>query len=416
MHIERSAIIGLCETAVTHLDDTISRNRRPDGLYHSYNLVRFGDDGSTALVEHLHEMLEGQVAVLSSGLLSPEERLDVLETLFSSPMYRPDQRSFMLHPARRLPSFLDKNVVPPTHVTTNPLLAALVAAGDTSIILVDTDGRYRFNAEFQNLSDLDAGLDLLAGDEHWRQLVFDHRCAITATYEEVFHHHAYTGRSSSMYGYEGIGSIYWHMVAKLLVAAQESLVEAADQGASPNVVRSLTEVYWRIRSGLGFEKTAVEFGAFPIDAYSHTPAHAGAQQPGMTGQVKEELLTRPLELGLRVESGEIRFDPILLRAREFLSEPEIWQVLGVDGQREVIELPARSLGMTICQVPVVVALTDGPARVEIQRVDGTRTRVEGLRLDRDTSSAVFERTGDVVRIHAFIPASATDVVCAARWR
>ena len=36
----------------------------------------------------------------------------------------------------------------------------------------------------------------------------------------------------------------------------------------------------------------------------------------MTGQVKEEILTRWGELGLRFEAGKIRFDPVLLDANE----------------------------------------------------------------------------------------------------
>ena len=47
------------------------------------------------------------------------------------------------------------------------------------------------------------------------------------------------------------------------------------------------------------------------------PADAGAQQPGMTGQVKEEILTRWGELGLRVRDGHVHFDPILLDEAEF---------------------------------------------------------------------------------------------------
>ena len=72
-----------------------------------------------------------------------------------------------------------------------------------------------------------------------------------------------------------------------------------------------------MRGGLGFNKTPVEYGAFPADPYSHTPKHAGAQQPGMTGQVKEEILTRFGELGLRVSDGTVRFEPSLLRPSEF---------------------------------------------------------------------------------------------------
>ena len=43
------------------------------------------------------------------------------------------------------------------------------------------------------------------------------------------------------------------------------------------------------------------------DAYSHTPYKSGAKQPGMTGQVKEEIITRMGELGCFVEDGCLVF-------------------------------------------------------------------------------------------------------------
>jgi hypothetical protein len=46
------------------------------------------------------------------GVLSASEQADLLDALFASELYRADQRSFMLAPARRPPSFLDKNVIP----------------------------------------------------------------------------------------------------------------------------------------------------------------------------------------------------------------------------------------------------------------------------------------------------------------
>jgi len=67
-----------------------------------------------------------------------------------------------------------------------------------------------------------------------------------------------------------------------------------------------------VRDGLGYRRGAAACGAFPADPYSHTPGEGGAQQPGMTGQVKEEILTRWGELGLRVQQGRICFDPVLL--------------------------------------------------------------------------------------------------------
>jgi hypothetical protein len=46
-----------------------------------------------AYVAHLYEMLEGQVAVLSSGLLSGEQSLVLLHSLRNSALYRADQHS-----------------------------------------------------------------------------------------------------------------------------------------------------------------------------------------------------------------------------------------------------------------------------------------------------------------------------------
>lgn len=53
-------------------------------------------------------------------------------------------------------------------------------------------------------------------------------------------------------------------------------------------------------------------GACPADPCSHTPGEGGARQPRMTGHVKEEILIRWGELGLRVQGGRVRFYPVLL--------------------------------------------------------------------------------------------------------
>ena len=395
-------IVALCDRSIAHLDATIKASRRVDGLYHSYNLIHFAEDGAVT-VEHLFEMLEGQVAALESGVLTPEERVDVLDALFASDMYREDQGSFMLYPVRTLPSFLDKNVVPNSAVQGNDLLKAMIEAGDRAIVAVDAAGRVRFSADFANRRDLEAALDEVGDEPGWHDMVTAHRAATLETYEQVFGHHSYTGRSGSMYAYEGIGSIYWHMVAKLLVAVQTSVAEAASDCAPHEIVGRLVEKYWRIRSGLGFNKTAAQFGAIPIDPYSHTPAHAGAQQPGMTGLVKEELLTRPLEVGISVQNGQIQIDPILLRRRELLEDSETWSVWGLDLGLHELDLSKGSLGATLCQVPIVVETTEGERSIDLHFEDGTIERVPGLALSRDESAHVFARSGTIVRIHAHVP-------------
>ena len=127
-----------------------------------------------------------------------------------------------------------------------------------------------------------------------------------------------------------------------------------------------------------------------MDPYSHTPAHMGAQQPGMTGQVKEEILTRWGELGLRIEGGRLGFDPVLMRRREFLGEEREWSFYGSAGQEKTTTMLPGSLGFTYCQVPIIYRLVDGPASVTVTRAGGQESRYAELRLDEKTSAAVFD--------------------------
>ena len=396
---------ALCRDAIAHLDHALAVNRRADGLWHSYNLLARQPNGRGMAIRHLDEMLEGQVAVLSSGAVSPGEAVGVLDALFGSALYREDQRSFMLYPDRRLPDFLDRNVVPDDQVRAVPLFAQAIANGDDRVVTRDAGGRVRFHASFRNVRDLDAALDRMALDPTWSATVARDRQAARAAFESVFQHHAFTGRSGRMYGYEGLGSIYWHMVAKLLLAVQEIAFRAADEGAPESVQRALANHYRRVRAGLGFEKTAVEYGAFPFDPYSHTPRHAGAQQPGMTGQVKEEILTRLGELGVRFREGGLRFDGTLLRAAERLAEPTALPVLGFDGRWASIEVPAGGFAFTLAQVPVCVCEGATPTIV-VHTADGARHEVAGSTLDAAMTRRWFARCGDVVRVEVRLPAEA----------
>jgi hypothetical protein len=201
-----------------------------------------------------------------------------------------------------------------------------------------------------------------------------------------------------MHAYEGIGSVYWHMVTKLLLAVQEAVSDAVQRGGDDAEVVRLRDAYWRVHAGLGVNKTAAEFGAIPTDPYSHTPAHAGAQQPGMTGAVKEEMLARRRELGIGVVDGRIMFDGVLLRDSELLDEATEWTVPGVDLRDEVVQLPAGAVGSTFCQVPIVVAVGDGDPQIDVDFADGRTEHLQGDRLDRSDSALIFGRTGDVRQV------------------
>jgi hypothetical protein len=396
-------VVELSRTALAFLDHSIRANRRSDGLYSSYNLLVLRPD--RAGVEHLFEMLEGQVAVLSAGILSPAEAVDLLECLFDSSLYRPDQDSFMLYPDRPLPSFLEKNLISPATVGANPLLQALVEEGNASVIDQDAFGQYRFNPDCGTAARLEAALARLTVVPRWSDLVASHRAETLEAFETVFHHRAFTGRSGSMYKYEGLGSIYWHMVAKLLVAIQEVFFDAVDQEAADDTITQLRDAYYRVRKGLGFNKTPGEYGAFPLDPYSHTPANPGAQQPGMTGQVKEEIMTRMGELGIRVSHGTVRFEPRLLRREEFFTDRTSWRVLNLVGSVEELLLPSGSLGFTFCGVPIVYRLTDAAPAVSIHNGVGQTVNAAGNQLDEANARLLFRRTGGIRRIEVEVPES-----------
>ena len=396
-------IVELLKLALEYLDFGIKANRRDDGLYHTYNLLDVSTDNTEVHIKRMYEMLEGQVAVLSLGVIPANEVVELLSSLFASQMYREDQKSFMLYPERKLPGFLDRNVVPSEDVESNPLLDELVKSGNRTVVARDAFGVYRFHADIRNSKDVQDRLDCLAEDEKWATLVARHKSEVSATFEKVFRHQEYTGRSGTMYSYEGLGCIYWHMVSKLLLAVQECFLQAVRNGESSDIVEELAKFYCRVRYGLGFNKTTFEYGAFPTDPYSHTPMHSGAQQPGMTGQVKEEILTYFGELGVIVEGGEITFAPHLLSQDDFLATEEKWDFYSVDGEARSLQLAPGMLGFTFCQVPIVYKLTEDIASLTIMRRDGSQTDVSGQVLGASDSSEVFERSGQIRQIVVAIP-------------
>jgi len=394
-----AAIRELLGHALKVTDVTIRANRRDDGMYHSYNLLELHDD--KASIKRLPLMLEGQVNVLSSKSLSPEEALSVLGAMRKSDLYRADQHSYMLYPDRKIEPFLSRNTLPKDWSIRAPLLSDLVAGGNRDIMVLDDEGRAHFQADLTNESDLNARLDRLAEDSSWNAAVIRDRAAVAQIWEEVFAHSTFLGRSGTMFAFEGLGSIYWHMVAKLLLAVQETYENANEAGTSHDLISALGEWYFDVRRGLGFTKTPQVYGAFPSDPYSHTPAHLGAQQPGMTGQVKEEILTRWGELGVQVAGGAIHFRPRLLRPEEFFPGKHTFTYLGLDGHEAQWELPPESLGFTYGQVPVCYHLAE-TASISVER-GLNRQLIEGDSLSTADSAEIFSRTGAITRILVHIP-------------
>jgi hypothetical protein len=387
--------------AQAYVEQTLRANRRHDGLYHAYNILRLGE--GTAAIEYLYPMLEGQVAILSTGLLSPEEALALLHSLRHSDLYRADQHSYMLYPNRQLPGFRQKNNIPAEKVAESPLVSALAANGDGRLLARDEKGVFHFNGRFRNAHDGARVLDEMAQERAYAGLVSADRAFILDLFEETFNHRAFTGRSGTFFAYEGLGSIYWHMVAKLLLAAQECYQQAVAESAAATTVEGLAAVYYDIRAGLGFNKSPGVYGAFPTDPYSHTPWGSGARQPGMTGQVKEEILARWGELGVSVHNGQIHFAPSLLRDDEFLAEPASFTAIGAGGQRQTIALPAHSLAFTFCQTPIIYTRAGG-AQIEVNYEEGRSEITPGSSLDPATSKHILNRSGLVKYVHVMVTA------------
>lgn len=364
VEVPAAEVRALLATARDAVEATIRANRRPDGLYHSYNLLDL--DGRLARIDHLGPMLEGQVAALDSGLLRDDEAVTLLRALRASDMYRADQHSYLLYPDREFEPFTERNT-----------LAGEPPIDDPRLFVRDPSGRWHFQADLSTVADVERALDAIEGG-----LAAATRAVVLDLWRTTFGHDEFTGRSGTFFMFEGLGSIYWHMVAKLVLAVQGARRRATE----PDAAAALARLHDDVRDGLGFRKSPEVYGAFPTDPYSHSPRHRGAQQPGMTGQVKEQILARFGELGIHVADGCITFEPDLLH-------PD-------DRPRH----DGGAIDFTYCATPVRYRTGDSPS-IEIERADGSVESIAGRRLDRAASAGIFDRTGSIRRVTVILPAA-----------
>ncbi|MEI6183942.1 MAG: hypothetical protein WCP65_00330 [Bacteroidota bacterium] len=395
--VTKDQLLNCISLANAFLEHSITANKRKDDLYHTYNLISYDD--TSIQVAHLSEMLEGQVAVLSAGFLSAEESLKLLNALKDSALYRQDQNSYILYPDKNLAKFLQKNTIPEASAESSLLLKQLIEDGNNTIVEKDILGDVHFNGNFRNASDVEKALIQL--DQQYSTLVEKEKTLILQIFEEVFCHKEFTGRSGTFFGYEGLGSIYWHMVSKLLLAVQETCNMAIHQQSSQEIQDALAEHFYNINEGIGVHKPPTVYGAFPTDPYSHTPKGKGAQQPGMTGQVKEDILTRMAELGVQTQSGELVFKPYLLHKSEFLKSDTQAHFVLLNGTSNIINLKKNSLAFTVCQVPVVYTISEAN-KVEVFYSNGNIEQLNSSSLSKEVSSKIFHRTNEVKEVKVYI--------------
>ena len=379
---------------IQYFDQSIEKNKRSDGLYHGYNILSLHQN--EAIISHLPEMLEGQVAALSSGKCPPEEGIEILESMRNSALYRPDQNSYLLYPNKQLHGFLAKNCIDDFLLQKYHLRDVVNLLVESSILEKDREGIVHFHGKFTNARFLKEALD-----QH-EALSEKVKNALIELYEAVFDHKSFTGRSGTFYGYEGLGSIYWHMVSKLRLAVNELCRKAyADSGRSP-VFLQLVDQYYEICKGLGIHKSPDLYGAFPTDPYSHTPLTKGAQQPGMTGQVKEDIICRWGELGVIVEYGMVRFEPFMLMKSEFIPEAGELKYYNMKGERSSIQIPAGALAFTYCQVPIIYTIAENSS-ISLHHSNGNVVQREGCKLTMEETHALFARSNMLEKLVVGIP-------------
>ncbi|MCB9001289.1 MAG: hypothetical protein H6537_04855 [Bacteroidales bacterium] len=372
--LQKDGILKFIDLTLSYITQSVKVNKRADKLYNAYNLISFSENSIS--IRNLYEMLEGQVAVLSSGILSSEEAVELLNALRNSKLYRPDQQSYILYPNKQLPTFLEKNNIPENIVKSNKILRTFVETGDTAIIAKDKEGKYHFNSDFLNAEHLTSAL------ENYQSLSKDEVQGILDIYEKVFDHQSFTGRSGTFYKYEGLGSIYWHMVSKLQLAIGETVQKAIENNDDKTIVETLKHHYYEVKKGIGAHKSPSEYGSFPFDPYSHTPIMAGVQQPGMTGQVKEDIISRFMELGIIVENGKIYIDLTMLNIDEFHRS---------DNQH----IPW--LTVTFCFTPFTFYV-DEKSGIDIKYANGKIINLYNYEIPADISQFVFMRTKEIAKI------------------
>ncbi|WP_445452070.1 hypothetical protein [Flavobacterium sp. 25HG05S-40] len=387
------------QVSIDFIEHAIKANEREDQLFHAYNLMSVENDGIS--ISHLPEMLEGQVAVLSSGFLSAKEALNTLDSLLNSALYRSDQNSYILYPNKALPKFLEKNTIPKDKVAQSVLLNQLLKNTNLSLINQDIKGNYHFNGNFHNANDVKEALNQLGNVAEFKDLVASESNLVLQIFEDVFNHKAFTGRSGTFYGYEGLGSIYWHMVSKLHLAVLEVINAAYKDKEDPMIIKSLLVHFDEIGDGIGVHKSPDVYGAFPTDPYSHTPFNKGAQQPGMTGQVKEDILTRIGELGVEMHNGKLQFYPRFLKREEFLSQDTEVTFVMVNGTKNTLKLEKNTLAFTFCQVPILYKIASANKLI-VHYSNGTNVTFEKLELNEEESTKICNRTDEISMVEVYL--------------
>ena len=124
----------------------------------------------------------------------------------------------------------------------------------------------------------------------------------------------------------------------------------------------------------------------------------------MTGQVKEEILTRFGELGCFVKKGEIHFNPKLLRTSEFLVKTENFFYTNTNNKDCQIKVEKNQLAFTYCQVAIIYELSKRDKwLIEYFEKSGKIKKIENNTLNFKLSKQIFERKNNIEFLKLYIP-------------
>lgn len=366
----------LINLGIEYLTYTINANRFE--LFSSYNLLK--DDFT---VESMRNMLEGQSSIIASGFLKSNEVVELLDTMKNSKLYSNTLNSYYLYPIKKTTKFMNKNIIDNKNI---PF--------DDKVLVKDCFGNIRFKENIITEEQLSLSLAKSKYTEEEKEIVANY-------YEDVFQKKKFTGRSEVMYKFEGIGCIYWHQNAKLLLGVQDCLVrEYLLNGESENA-KALLEEYIELTNGMGYRKEPKNWGAFPLDPYSHSSYNGKAEQPGMTGQVKEMVLARQRELGVIIENGVIEFHPFFVRDEEYLNQKSELITYDLNNKVNIIPLEKDTLAFTICQVPIIYKKSN-TNKIEVYLTKGEKVTLNSLALNAELSQNIFNRDGVIENIVVYV--------------
>ncbi|ONI39082.1 hypothetical protein AN639_10615 [Candidatus Epulonipiscium fishelsonii] len=286
-------ILEWIETAKKAIEYTINENK--GDIFVTYNLIN--KDFS---VTPMRDMLEGQSAIIGSKYLNTNETLKLINNM-NKTLYNENIKAHTLYPINMTKRFLSKNQL---QINVDEI---------DGIILKDINGNLHFNSDINTEETLiKKCIEKNISPEITKSL--------TDEFERIFAHNKFNGRSEVFYKFEGIGCVYWHQNAKFALAVLETVQRAFENGED---ITDLYNEYHKILQGFIFRKSPIECNAIPIEPYSHSSFNGKSEQPGMTGQVKESVIMRRGELGVKILNGTISFNPIFLLESEFDCNGEI---------------------------------------------------------------------------------------------